>query len=157
MINLPQGKNTDSPIHFKAGTVIFSEGEKSKYLFIIKNGEVRLLKGQGHHLKVIKNCLSREILNEVSILTNSPIEFSAIAKTDVDLVLIEQKEISAVIHNGPAWIPEIFETLCKRLTSTLEIIEEHNLKAGELIPEMLLSKDDEAKIVNALNEYKTHS
>lgn len=154
MINLPLGKGTDSPIHFKAGSVIFAEGEMPKYLFIVKKGQMRLLKKNGQHLNVFKIGTEREILNEVSILTNTPSTFSAIAKTDVELILVEQKDILAEIANGPAWIPDIFKTLCDRLISTLEIIEEHNLMAGEKNPELVLSKDEEKKYLNALSEYK---
>lgn len=154
MINLPLGKSTDSPIQFKAGTVIFAEGEASKYLFIVKKGEMRLLKTDGKHLSVVKVCKEKEILNEVSVLTDKPTEFAAIAKTDVELVLVEQKDILSVIKNGPTWIPEIFETLCERLISTLEIIDEHNLMGGEKNPEMVLNKDEETKCLNTLSEYK---
>jgi CRP-like cAMP-binding protein len=153
MLNLPLGKTIDSPISFKAGTVLFSQGEASKYLFILKKGEVRLLKTVGQHLSVLKICKEREILNEVSVLTNGPVEFSAIAKTDIELVLFNQKEILAVINQGPSWIPEIFETLCDRLKATMEIIEEHNLSAGEKSPDSLLNKEDEKKYLAALADY----
>lgn len=154
MVNLPLGKGTDLPIHFKAGTVLFSEGESTRFLFIVKKGQVRLIKKNGQHLAVLKLCAEKEILNEVSILTNKPTEFSAIAKTDVDLVLIDQKDILSVIKGGPSWIPEIFETLCERLKSTLDIIAEHNLMAGEKNPDMILTKEEEAKIIHAFSEYK---
>jgi len=156
MLNLPLGKSTDLPIHFKAGTVLFSEGEISKYLFIKKTGEVHSLKTNGQHLSVIKTCVEKEILNEVSIITNKPSAFSAIAKTDVELILVEQKDILAVIKNGPGWIHEILDTLCKRLTSTLDIIEEHHLTAGEKDINLVLTKDEEVRIQNALLEYKAH-
>ena len=145
MITLPLGKNTDSPIEFKAGTVIFTEGEASKYLFIVKKGQVCLLKTKGHNLRVLKVCEEKEILNEVSVLANEPIEFSAIARTDVFLVLIEQKDILAVIKSSPFWMTKIFETLCERLRTTFEIIEEHNLMIGEESIKNILSKEEEQK------------
>lgn len=156
MINLPSGRSTDTPIEFRAGTVIFIEGEVSKYLYILKKGQMRLLKTNGQHLTVIKICNEKEILNEVSVLTSKPTEFTAIAKTNVELVLVEQKDILSVIKSGPTWIPEIFNTLCERLITTLEIIEEHNLMAGERNLDMVLSKEEEAIYLNALSEYKAH-
>ena len=156
MLNIPAGKSLEAPIEFKAGTVIFAEGEISKYLFIVKKGQLRLLKSQGEHLLVQKVCEEKEILNEVSVLTNKPLEFSAIAKTDVELILIEQKDILAVMKNSPYWVPEIFQTLCRRLHSTLEIIEEHNLLVGEKKTDMFLKQDEEMKLLNALSEYQSH-
>lgn len=155
MINLPLGKTTDAPLSFKAGTVIFAQAEPSKFLYILKKGQVLLLKANGQHLSVIKLCKEKEILNEVSVLTNKPVEFSGIAKTDIELVLIEQKDILSVVKSGPSWMPEIFETLCERLKSTQDIIEEHHLQAGEKNPDLVLSKDDEKRFMNALAEYKS--
>jgi CRP/FNR family transcriptional regulator len=153
MINLSVGKNLDSPIAFKAGSVIFAEGETSKYLFILKKGQVRLLKTRGQHLSIVKNCQEKELLNEVSVLTSKLTEFGAIAITDIELVLIEQKDILSIINSGPGWIPDIFKTLCERLISTLEIIEEHHL-GDDRKSDMVLHKEDERKYLNALSEYK---
>lgn len=154
MVNIPLGKSTDSPLIFKAGTVIFTQGLPSKYLFIVKKGEIRLLKTNGQHLAVLKTCKEKEILNEVSVLTQKPTEFSAIAKTEVELVLIDQKEIIKVIKSGPSWIPEMFETLCDRLSAVHGIIEEHNLLAGEKNSGNLLNKEEEKVYAQALADYK---
>jgi CRP/FNR family cyclic AMP-dependent transcriptional regulator len=152
MINLPLGKSTDLPIAFKAGTVIFEQGEPSKYLFLVKKGEVRLLKAIGGHITIIQLCKEKDILNEISVLTNKPSEFAAIAKTDVELVLIEQKDILSVIKKSPSWVPEMFETLCERLKSTQEIIEEHHLNLGEKDPAFVISKEEEKKYIEALSK-----
>lgn len=153
MVNLPLGKTTEAPLTFKAGTVIFAQGEPSKYLYILKKGEIKLLKKSGAHLSVVKLCKEKEILNEVSVLTNKPVEFAAIAKTDVELVLVDQKDILSVVKNGPGWVSEIFETLCERLKSTQDIIEEHRLMA-EKNPDMVLSREEEKKYLDAFSEYK---
>lgn len=154
MINLPLGKTTDAPFVFKAGTVIFPENEVSRFLFILKKGEVRLLNVNGQHITVSKICHDKDILNEVSVLTNKPTEFAAIAKTDIELVLIEKKDIQEIIKNGPEWIPQIFATLCDRLEATNEIITEHKLMSGEQNAELKLTKDEEKKYLSSIAEYK---
>jgi len=154
MVNIPLGKSAESPIAFKAGAVIFAQGESSRYLYIVKKGEIRLLKVNGKQLSVLGLCREKEILNEVSVLTSKPVEFSAIAKTDVELVFIEQKDILSIIKSGPSWIPEILETLCDRLKSTMDIIEEHKLLAGENNPDIFISKEDEQKCLTILTEYR---
>ena len=154
MVNLPLGKGTDAPIAFKAGTVIFSQGENSKFLYLVKKGQLHLIKTTGPHLSILKLCNEKEFLNEISVLTNKPTEYAAIAKTDIELVLVEQKDILSIIKGGPSWVPEMFETLCERLKATEEIILEHNLLAGEKDIDTVLSKDDEKKYLNALATYK---
>lgn len=152
MSNLSALKGTDAPILFKAGTVIFAQGKISKYLYLVKKGEVRLIKSKGHGLNVIQVCSEKDILNEVAVLTNKPNDLTAIAKTDVELVLVDQKEILSVIKNSPKWIPDIFETLCERLKLTQDMINEHNLDQ-EKDPRLLLSKEDEEKYLTALDNF----
>lgn len=156
MSNLSATKGTDAPILFKAGTVIFAQGKSSKYLYLVKKGEVRLIKMKGHNLNVIQVCGEKDILNEVAVLTNKPNDLTAIAKTDVELVLVDQKEILSVINNSPKWIPDIFETLCERLKHTQDMINEHNLDQDKDV-RLLLSKEDEAKYLNALADFNSDS
>jgi len=154
MKNLTIGKNTDTPVFFNAGTVIFAQGDISPYLILVKKGSVRLMKTNGKNLSVFKICKEKEILNEVSVLTNQAITFSAIAKTDVELVFIDQKDISAVLKSGPTWIPEMFETLCERLILTEAIIVEHNLMSGEKFPELILTMEEEKACLAALSGHR---
>jgi CRP-like cAMP-binding protein len=100
-------------------------------------------------------CKEKDVLNEVSVLSNKPTEFAAVAKTDVELVLVEQKDILAVVNSGPSWISNIFKTLCERLIATNEIIVEHNLKSGSQDPETILSNEEELFHSKALREYQT--
>ncbi|MBC7713784.1 MAG: cyclic nucleotide-binding domain-containing protein [Rhizobacter sp.] len=150
MSNISNG--TDAPIMFKTGTVIFAQGKPSKYLYLVKSGEVRLMKFKGNSLSGIQVCGEREILNEVAILTGKPNELTAIAKTDVELVLVDQKDVISVIKNSPSWIPEIFETLCERLKHTQDMIEEHNL-SGDKDPRLVITKDEEKKYIQALADF----
>jgi CRP-like cAMP-binding protein len=147
-------EKSEAPVIVQEGTVLFAQGENSKYLYLVKRGKVVLLKNNGPHLVIIKVCGEKEILNEVSVLTSKPNEFAAIAKTETELVLVEQKDILSVIKHSPEWVPEIFNTLCERLKATEEIIVEHNLGAGEKGADLILSKDDEKKYINALAEHK---
>ena len=154
MSNLSDSKGVDAPVMFKAGTVIFGQGKTSKYLYLVKKGEVILLKTQGQKMSVIDYCEERDILNEVAILTQKPNDLTAIAKTDVELVLIDQKDVLNAINASPSWIPDIFATLCERLQNTQEMIEEHNL-AAEKDPRLLLNKEDEMKYLKAITGYNS--
>ena len=152
MNDLSLSRGPDAPVVFKAGTIIFAQGKTSKYLYLVKNGEVRLLKNKGNSLDIFQVCHAKEILNEVAILTSKPNDFTAIAKTDVELVLIDQKDILTAIKNSPKWIPDIFQTLCERLKLIQEMITEHNLDQ-ERDSRLFLSKEDEGKYLKALKAF----
>lgn len=154
MSNLSENKGSDAPIMFKAGTVVFAQGKSSKYLYLVKKGEVLLLKMKGQKLTGIQVCGERDILNEVAILTNKPNDLTAIAKTDIELMLVDQTDIMSIIKSSPTWVPEIFATLCERLKHTQEMIEEHNL-AGEKDPRLLINKEDEKKYLQAIATYNS--
>lgn len=154
MTKLTLDKSRNLTGFFKAQTAIFMEGEISQHLYIVKKGQVHLLKIlEQRHPIAVGLCKEGEILNEVSILANKPVKYAAIAKTDVELIPIEQKDILSVIKKGPPWMSEIFKTLCERLESTIEIIEEHNLMAGEKNLDLILTQEDETKYAQAFLRY----
>lgn len=145
-------KSIEAPIMHKAGTVIFGQGQNPKYLYIVKKGQVHLLRINGQKLTVIDLCREKDILNKVNVITGKPTEYAAIAKTDVELVIVDNKDIQTIIQSGPEWVPQIFETLCERLKSTQDFIEEHQLLSGEKNPDIILSKEDERRYFQALLE-----
>ena len=156
MSNSSATKSTDLPLKFKAGSIIFGQGKISKFLYLVKKGEVRLVKFNGNSLTAIELCVAKDILNEVAILTNKPNELTAIAKTDVELVVVDHKDIQEVIKKSPEWVSEIFQTLCERLVHTQEMIDEHNL-ATEKDPRLHISKEEEKRYISALAEYNSNS
>lgn len=155
MTDLSSAINTEAPVLFPQGTVLFAQGDPSRFLYIVKKGKVVLLKHNSTHLNIVKICGEKDILNELSVLTKQPNEFAAIAKTEVELVLIDQRDILSIINNSPDWVPDIFETLCQRLKSTEAIIQEHNLLAGsEKSADLILTKSDEKIYLDSLAAYK---
>ena len=154
MSNTSSNNGLDKPLKYKAGSIIFAQGKPSKYLYIVLKGEVILLKMKGQTCTAIELCTEKDILNEVSVLTSSANELTAIAKSDVELVLIHQVDVVSVIKNSPTWIPDIFKTLCERLKHTQQMIDEHNL-AREKDERLVISKEDEKRYVQALADFSS--
>lgn len=143
--------NNDSGVAvFKKGELIFAENSTNKHLFIVKKGEVHLVKSKGQFLKVLQICQSKDILNEVAIIMKKENEFSAFAKTDVELVLVDQKDIQSIMRNSPRWVSEIFSTLCERLTHTQHMIAEHNLD-NDIDPRLSITKEVEMNYIQQLS------
>lgn len=150
-------KNISGVLTYRAGAVIYVPGKVANKLYILRSGEVRLIRINNQHLHVMQICKSGEILNEVSILLGTPIDHCAIAKTDVELVSIDSKDIQEVIKKCPTWVPDIFKTLCERLVDSQEIINEHNLTSQDIINQsLLLSKDEEKKYLEAIAEFNSN-
>lgn len=145
-------KNTE--IKVPAGRTIFLSEKNQKYLFIVKKGEVRLIKNIGNRLMVVGVCKEKEILNEIGILTSSANDYGAIAKTDVELVVVEGKEINSIIRKCPVWVSEIFQTLCERLKHSQEVINEHNLSAQTKDQAYILTKEEEKNCLVSFENFK---
>ncbi len=136
-----------------AGTVIFKQGKASKHLFLLKKGEVRLIKDNGQRLLVMRVCRSEEILNEVEVLTNKSAEYSAIALTEVELVKVDAGDVRQVLKLGPSWIKDLLDTLCERLNHTEELIIEHGLQSTDTDKEFIISKQEQEKYREALEKF----
>lgn len=154
MVNTGLIKNLDNVNFYKKGTVIFAEGLASKNLYMVKSGNVRLLKFKNNKLLSMGICREKDILNEVSVLTKTKNVISAIAETDVELVLVQEKDIHKVIASGPQWVEELFNTLCERLESVQEVIEEHQMKDSFEDKDLILTKEQEMEYTAAIRSFK---
>lgn len=155
MGNTSVSKDLDIVTYFKKGTVIFAEGMSSKNLYIIKSGEVRLLKNKNNKLHTLSICREKEILNEVAILTKTHNSYSAITEQDTEVVMVSEKDIHGLISSGPQWIEELLGTLCERLQSVKEVVEEHQLQDTLNEKELVMSREQENHYLNLIQAYKT--
>lgn len=147
-------KPGDAPSFFQAGSVIYKNGSSPKFLYIIKRGEVRLMKVVNNHLHIYQICVAGDIINDISVLTKKSVDHSAVASSDVEVVAIEAKDVRSVIENCPKWIPDIFDTLCERLLDSQEIIHSHNLQSGPIDQKYILSKEEEKILMKRIEDFK---
>lgn len=116
---------------FKAGEIIFAEGDYSQYLFLLKKGEIRYLKFEGNQLAIKPHQVENIILNEVSVLLGEPLDFSAQAVTDCEISLVESKEIHSVLKICPDWVGQLTKSLCQRLLVTEQVLANNNISTNK--------------------------
>jgi CRP-like cAMP-binding protein len=154
MSHLLLNKDPEGRVNFKKGDVLFMQEENPSFLYLIKAGQVLLIKMANKHISVVGLVKEKEFVNEMSILTNKATTFSAIAKSDGELICIKKADLTTALGTGPVWMPEVFKTLCERLKSTEDIIEKHNLLAGEKDSSTILNLEEEKMYHKALEDYK---
>jgi CRP/FNR family cyclic AMP-dependent transcriptional regulator len=81
------GNNIDAQ-SFKAGSVIFREGDEARELFVIKSGQVRIQIGN----RTITELAADSIFGEMALIDNEPRSATAVAATDVELVAVTEKQ-----------------------------------------------------------------
>jgi CRP/FNR family transcriptional regulator, cyclic AMP receptor protein len=99
---------------FKAGTIIFREGDEAHELFVIKNGEVRILLGN----RTISELSADHIFGEMALIDNEPRSATAIAVTDVELVPVSEKQFLFLVGQTPYFALKVMRVLAQRLRVT---------------------------------------
>jgi CRP/FNR family cyclic AMP-dependent transcriptional regulator len=73
---------------FKAGDIIFREGDNALDLFVIKSGQVRIQIGN----RTVAELAPDTIFGEMALIDDEPRSATAIAATDVELVPVSEKQ-----------------------------------------------------------------
>jgi len=82
---------------FKAGSVIFREGDEAHELFVIKSGQVRIQIGN----RTVNELAADSIFGEMALIDGEPRSATAIAMTDVELVPVSEKQFLFLVSQTP--------------------------------------------------------
>jgi signal transduction histidine kinase len=82
---------------FKEGDIIFQAGDKSEYLYLILDGEVKLKINSSGSSSSIREKEKNDFFGDLEIIDNIPRKSSAVANTDCVLYKLSQKEIFDLI------------------------------------------------------------
>ena len=98
----------------KAGEVIFKEGDKADQLFAIKSGEIAIQLGN----RTLAELSANSIFGEMALIDDSPRSATAVAKTDVELVPISEKQFLFLVSQTPFFALKVMRVLARRLRAT---------------------------------------
>ncbi len=84
---------------FKEGEIIYQPGNKSEYLYLITNGEVKMKQTGNHSRPVIK--VKNEFFGEKELLSETLRTSSAVANTDCTIYKLKLKEVKNLISKNP--------------------------------------------------------
>jgi CRP-like cAMP-binding protein len=108
-----------------AGTVVFSEGEVGTEMYVIQSGSVDVFKkaARGEE-KLLATLEKGDFFGEMSILEDVPRTASARAKTDCELLKINQSTFDEMLrHNGEIAV-RMLRKLSRRLRETTKLLEQ---------------------------------
>ena len=107
------GNHIDA-LPFKAGSLIFREGDEARELFVIKSGQVRIQIGN----RTITELDADSIFGEMALIDNQPRSATAIALTDVELVPVSEKQFLFLVSQTPYFALKVMRVLAQRLRVT---------------------------------------
>jgi len=96
---------------FKAGDVIFRQGDPAQELFIIQSGEVEIRLGN----RVLETLPQYSIFGEMALIDNAPRSATAIAASDAKLVPVSEKRFLFLISNTPYFALNVMRIMARRL------------------------------------------
>jgi CRP/FNR family transcriptional regulator, cyclic AMP receptor protein len=106
--------NNIEPQFFKAGSVIFREGDEAKELFVVKSGQVRIQIGN----RTVTELAADSIFGEMALIDSEPRSATAIAATDVELVPVSEKQFLFLVGQTPFFALKVMRVLAQRLRAT---------------------------------------
>jgi CRP/FNR family transcriptional regulator, cyclic AMP receptor protein len=103
---------------YKAGDVIFSEGDPAAEMFVIKSGSVEIQLGN----RLLRTLPERSIFGEMALIDKSPRSATAIAATDVTLVPVGEKQFLFLVSRTPFFAINVMTVLVQRLRTANSVI-----------------------------------
>src|SRR5262244_736338 len=96
---------------FKAGEVIFREGDPAHELFIVQSGESEIRLGN----RVLETLPQYSIFGEMALIDSAPRSATAIASSDAKLVPVSEKQFLFLISNTPYFALNVMRVMARRL------------------------------------------
>ena len=99
---------------FKAGSVVFREGDAANELFVIKSGQVRIQIGN----RTVTELGPESIFGEMALIDSEPRSATATAITDVEVVPVSEKQFLFLVSQTPYFALKVMRVLAQRLRVT---------------------------------------
>ena len=139
---------------YKAGEVIFKEGDSEDTMFFIKEGKVEISKKMGDAEQVLAFLGANDFFGEMALLSKSPRSASAKAVKETSVIVFNRKQFMTLLKTRGEIVLKIIEVLIRRLkdsNDTITKLIQKNQKAlvFDSLSKWLQVKDNDANIILA--------
>lgn len=86
---------------FRKGTVIFKEGEKGDYLFIIRSGKVKIFHMKNDRETIVAKLGEGSIVGEMAVMTGKPRTASVEVLEDMEAYVIDSESLFNIFKDHP--------------------------------------------------------
>jgi CRP/FNR family transcriptional regulator, cyclic AMP receptor protein len=99
---------------YKAGDVIFREGDPATDLFIVKSGSVEIRLGN----RLLGTLPELSIFGEMALIDPGPRSATAVAATDAAIVPVGEKQFLFLVSRTPHFALNVMRVLVRRLRTS---------------------------------------
>jgi CRP/FNR family cyclic AMP-dependent transcriptional regulator len=104
---------------FKAGSMIFAQGDSGSAMYIVDSGDVNIhLPGEASRRISLKDIARGEYFGELALFDEKPRSASALATTDAVLFELQRSTLASYLERRPAAAMAILRTMSERLRET---------------------------------------
>ena len=98
-------------INVPAGKALITEGETGHEYFVILSGTAKVMR----HGRKIANIGPGDAFGELALLEKAPRNATVVAETDMDLVVLGQREFAGIVDEVPGFARKMLAGMAKRL------------------------------------------
>jgi CRP/FNR family transcriptional regulator, cyclic AMP receptor protein len=99
---------------YKAGDIIFREGDPAEDLFIVKSGTVEIRLGN----RLLDTLPERSIFGEMALIDPGARSATAVATTDAVIVPVSEKQFLFLVSRTPYFALNVMRVLVRRLRTS---------------------------------------
>jgi len=96
---------------YKAGDVIFKQGDVARELFIVQVGKVQISQNE----RVLEILSGDGVFGEMALIDSAPRSATAVAVTDTSLIPVSEERFLFLIANAPQFVLEVMRLLSHRV------------------------------------------
>jgi len=135
MSDWTEGTEGLEKVIFDTGDVLFSEGDKSYFFYIIEQGEVDIFlpatdTASEIHLSTLS---SGQAVGEFALVVKKPRSATARAKTPCTAVKISEKAYQSLLKDLPPWCISVMESLIERLKHTDGMLRDQKVQKSQML------------------------
>ncbi len=99
-------------VHVTAGRILAEQGDPGREAFVIVGGKARVLRN-GRKVAMLR---PGQFFGELSLLDRAPRNATVVADTDMDLLVIGQREFAKIVDAAPAFARALLMGIARRIT-----------------------------------------
>jgi HD-GYP domain-containing protein (c-di-GMP phosphodiesterase class II) len=111
---------------FKAGQVVFNEGDSGNSLHVVRRGHLKVVRPTHDDRLVLDRIEPGQAFGELAVLNSAPRLASVIALEDCETIEVSKQEFERVLEEHPGAVRRMLGTLARSLTLAKEEVARHN-------------------------------
>ena len=101
-------------VRLSAGQQLFAEGDRGDRAYVIESGELEVVKTSGSRPVLLAVRKPGEVIGEIALLEDTPRTATLRARSDAELLAIDQEQFDRLIEHSPSAARVLFSTVLAR-------------------------------------------